>query len=80
MIPPPGPHGGDGPRVAAALGVDPGSILDLSQHLNPFAPDVGAVAARHVESLRRYPYPSDAERMPAEVIGVAPGGRARRLA
>lgn len=71
-VPPPGPHGGDGPRVAEALGIDPGSILDLSQNLNPFAPDVGAVAARHMESLRRYPDPSTATRMLAEIIGVEP--------
>ena len=71
-IPPPGPHGGDGSRLAEALGFDPGSILDLSQNLNPFAPDVGAVAARHLESLRRYPDPSDAARMLAEAIGVEP--------
>lgn len=71
-VPPPGPHGGDGPRVAEALGVDPGSILDLSQNLNPFAPDVGAVAARHMDSLRRYPDPSDAARVLADAIGVDP--------
>ncbi len=58
--------------MAAALGVDPGSILDLSQNLNPFAPDVGTVAARHLESLRRYPDPSDAARMLADAIGVEP--------
>ena len=72
-VPPPGSHGGDGPLVAQALGVDPSSILDLSQNLNPFAPDVGAVAARHMESLRRYPDPSDAARMLAEAVGVEPG-------
>lgn len=59
--------------MAQALGVDPGSILDLSQNLNPFAPDVGTVAARHMESLRRYPDPSDATRMLAELVGVEPG-------
>ncbi len=58
--------------MAEALGIDPGSILDLSQNLNPFAPDVGAVAARHMESLRRYPDPSTATRMLAEIIGVEP--------
>ena len=72
LVPPPGPHGGDGPRVAEALGIDPGSILDLSQNLNPFAPDVGAVVARHMESLRRYPEPSAATRMLAEATGVEP--------
>ncbi|MDE0267642.1 MAG: aminotransferase class I/II-fold pyridoxal phosphate-dependent enzyme [Acidimicrobiaceae bacterium] len=70
-IPPPGPNGGDGVRVAAALGVDPGSILDLSQNLNPFAPDVAAIAARHLDSLRRYPDPSEGTRLLAETIGVA---------
>ena len=38
-IPPPGPHGGDAASVAAALGVDPDEVLDLSQSLNPVAPD-----------------------------------------
>ena len=59
--------------MAEALGVDPGSILDLSQNLNPFAPDVGAVAARHLGSLQRYPDPSDAARLLAAAIGVDPG-------
>ncbi len=72
VVPPPGSHGGDGPRLARALGVDPRSVLDLSQNLNPFAPDVGAVAARHVDSLRRYPDPSAATRLLAEAIGVEP--------
>jgi len=58
--------------VAEALGVDPGSILDLSQNLNPFAPDVGAVAARHMDSLRRYPDPSAATRLLADAMGVQP--------
>ncbi len=58
--------------MAKALGVDPRSVLDLSQNLNPFAPDVGAIASRHVESLRRYPDPSDAARLLAEAIGVEP--------
>ena len=51
-------------------------MLDLSQNLNPFAPDVGAVAARHVDSLRHYPDPSAATRLLAEAIGV----EAERLA
>ena len=76
VVPPPGAHGGDGPRVARALGVDPRSVLDLSQNLNPFAPDVGAVAAHHMDSLRRYPDPSAATRLLAEAIGV----EAERLA
>ena len=71
-VPPPGRHGGDGPRVAEALGIDPASILDLSQNLNPFAPDVVAAAARNLDSLRRYPAPAAATRMLAEAIGIEP--------
>ena len=58
--------------MAEALGIDPASILDLSQNLNPFAPDVAAVAARQLDSLGRYPDPSAAARLLAETIGVEP--------
>jgi len=54
-LPGPGPHGGDGERIARALGLDPDSMLDLSASLNPVAPDVVALAAAHLGSLRRYP-------------------------
>jgi histidinol-phosphate/aromatic aminotransferase/cobyric acid decarboxylase-like protein len=73
-IPAPGPHGGDGPRVAEALGLGPDQVLDLSASLNPFAPDVAALAAPHVDSLRRYPDLDAAERLLAEAVGV-PGER-----
>ena len=69
-LPPPGPHGGDGPAVARALGLDPDDVLDLSLSLNPCAPDLTALAARHLESLRHYPDPSTATRLLAEAIGV----------
>jgi histidinol-phosphate/aromatic aminotransferase/cobyric acid decarboxylase-like protein len=69
-IPAPGPHGGDGARVAAALGLDPDAVLDLSASLNPFAPDVAALAAPHLGSLRRYPDVEVAERILAEAVGV----------
>ena len=72
-MPPAGRHGGDGPAVARALGLEPGSLLDLSQNLNPFAPDVGALAERHLGELRRYPDPRVATRLLAEVVGVDPG-------
>ncbi len=52
------------------MGVGPESILDLSQNLNPFAPDVGVIAARRLDSLRSYPDPATATRLLAEVIGV----------
>jgi histidinol-phosphate/aromatic aminotransferase/cobyric acid decarboxylase-like protein len=69
-VPQPGRHGGDGPAVARALGLDPSEVLDLSLSLNPCAPDVTALAARHLESLRHYPDPSTATRLLADAIGV----------
>lgn len=69
-VPPPGPHGGDGYAVAAALGVDPSSVLDLSVSLNPFAPDVRALALGHLDALRTYPYPEAATRALATAVGV----------
>jgi len=69
-VPAPGPHGGDGPAVAAALGVDPASVLDLSVSLNPFAPDIRALARGHLEAIERYPDPDRATRALAAAIGV----------
>ena len=69
-VPAPGPHGGDGPTVAAALGLDPGAVLDLSQSLNPVAPDVAGVVARHLGALRTYPDPAPATAALAAEIGV----------
>jgi len=69
-LPPPGPHGGDGHAVAVALGVDPASVLDLSVSLNPFAPDVRALALGHLDALSRYPDPARATRTLAAVVGV----------
>lgn len=59
-VPPPGGHGGDGARVAAALGLDPAEVLDLSASLNPVAPDPGPVVARHLAALARYPDATEA--------------------
>ncbi|MEX2659041.1 MAG: aminotransferase class I/II-fold pyridoxal phosphate-dependent enzyme, partial [Acidimicrobiales bacterium] len=69
VIPRPGPHGGDGPRLAAALGID---VLDLSQSLNPVAPDVEPVVARHLGALARYPDAAPATAALADVLGVDP--------
>jgi histidinol-phosphate/aromatic aminotransferase/cobyric acid decarboxylase-like protein len=71
-VPQPGAHGGDGPAVARALGLDPTDVLDLSLSLNPCAPDLTAAATRHLDALRRYPDPSTATRLLAEAIGVEP--------
>jgi histidinol-phosphate/aromatic aminotransferase/cobyric acid decarboxylase-like protein len=69
-VPPAGNHGGDGAAIAHALGIDPADLLDLSQTLNPFAPPVETLAARHLASLRSYPDSNNAEAMLAEVVGV----------
>jgi histidinol-phosphate/aromatic aminotransferase/cobyric acid decarboxylase-like protein len=72
VIPAPGAHGGDGWRLAAALGVDPDQVLDLSASLNPVAPDPVPVVAAHLDALRRYPDPVRAEAHLAGVMGVDP--------
>ncbi|MGI9022037.1 MAG: aminotransferase class I/II-fold pyridoxal phosphate-dependent enzyme [Acidimicrobiales bacterium] len=69
-VPGPGPHGGDGVRLAAALGVDPGAILDLSASLNPCAPDAGGVVGKHLDAVARYPDPRRATAALAAAIGV----------
>ena len=70
MIPAAGQHGGDGARLAAALGVAPSEILDLSASLNPLAPDIAPIVNRHLESIGRYPDPEPARTALAEAIGV----------
>lgn len=69
-LPPPGAHGGDGARVAAALGLDVADVVDLSASLNPAAPDVAPVVARHVDALGRYPDPARATAALAERLDV----------
>ncbi len=70
-VPPAGPHGGDGARLAAALGLAPGDVLDLSASLNPFAPDPAPIVARHLDALGRYPHPGEAERALAAAMDVS---------
>jgi histidinol-phosphate/aromatic aminotransferase/cobyric acid decarboxylase-like protein len=69
-VPAAGEHGGDGEAVAAALGLDPSAVLDLSLSLNPVAPDFTSLLGGHVGRLRRYPDPSRATAALAERIGV----------
>jgi histidinol-phosphate/aromatic aminotransferase/cobyric acid decarboxylase-like protein len=71
-MPPAGSHGGDGQRVALALGLDPASILDLSQSLNPVAPDPRSVVATHLDALARYPDPTKAHLALAATMNVDP--------
>ena len=69
-IPAAGDHGGDGARVAAALGLDPDDVLDLSASLNPFAPPVPVLARPHLAALRRYPDVDAAEDRLAIGLGL----------
>jgi histidinol-phosphate/aromatic aminotransferase/cobyric acid decarboxylase-like protein len=56
--------------VAVALGVDPAAVLDLSLSLNPVAPDVGELLAKHVDAARRYPDPTAATAALAVALDV----------
>jgi histidinol-phosphate/aromatic aminotransferase/cobyric acid decarboxylase-like protein len=67
-----GDHGGDAARVAHALGLDPSSMLDLSQSLNPAAPDPRPVLAAHLDAIARYPDPTSAQRALADTMDVNP--------
>jgi histidinol-phosphate/aromatic aminotransferase/cobyric acid decarboxylase-like protein len=69
-LPDAGAHGGDAPAVAAALGLDPGGVLDLSLSLNPVAPDPVPVVARHLGAVRNYPDGSAATTALAGAMGV----------
>lgn len=67
-----GQHGGDGPAVARALGLEPADLLDLSQTMNPWAPDVVAILRRHLDSVGHYPDTREATALLADVMGVTP--------
>ena len=72
-LPAAGAHGGDGPRIARALGIPAGEVLDLSQTLNPFAPDVARLLGRHLDAVGHYPDDAAATELLAETMGVDPG-------
>jgi histidinol-phosphate/aromatic aminotransferase/cobyric acid decarboxylase-like protein len=69
VLPAAGEHGGDAAAVARALGLDPTSMLDLSMTVNPVAPDVRAVVARHLDAIGAYPDPRVATAALAERVG-----------
>lgn len=69
-LPAPGAHGGDGARLAAALGVGVEEVLDLSASLNPVAPDPLPVVLAHLESIRRYPDDSRVVAALADALAV----------
>ncbi len=65
-------HGGNGARLAAELGIDPASVLDLSASLCPVAPDPSPTVQRHLGAVGRYPDPARATAALAEAMGVLP--------
>ncbi len=74
-VPAPGPHGDDAGAVAAALGVEASSLLDLAASMNPFAPRVAELVEPHLAALMRYPAEQDvgvATEALAQAIGVEP--------
>ena len=70
VVPSAGAHGGDVAAVAAALGVEPSGILDLSASFNPDAPDLTALAKTELDSLSRYPDPTAATGAMAAALGT----------
>jgi histidinol-phosphate/aromatic aminotransferase/cobyric acid decarboxylase-like protein len=72
VAPEPGLHGGDGARLAAALGVPPDAILDLSVSLNPCAPDVSELIRSHARAARRYPDSTEATATLAKTLDLDP--------
>ena len=64
-------HGGDGARLAAELGIDPASVLDLSASLCPAAPDPSGVLRQHLDAIGRYPDTTRATAALADAMGVA---------
>lgn len=56
--------------MAAALGLRPEAIIDLSASLNPVAPDLAALAAKRLDELRRYPDEVVATAALAEALGA----------
>jgi threonine-phosphate decarboxylase len=56
--------------VAAALGLEPSEILDLSASFNPDAPDLTALAKTELDSLSRYPDSTAATEAMAAALGT----------
>lgn len=69
---PPGAHGGDAWRLAAALRIAPEDVLDLSASLNPVAPAVAPLVAAHLDELERYPSDRRATVCLAEAMELDP--------
>ncbi|MGB3735584.1 MAG: aminotransferase class I/II-fold pyridoxal phosphate-dependent enzyme [Ilumatobacter sp.] len=63
-------HGGDAGAVAAALGIERSSLVDLSMSMNPVAPDVRRLLADRLDTIADYPDATVATLAVAEAIGV----------
>lgn len=50
--------------------MDPADLLDLSQNLNPFAPDIASVVRRRLAALGHYPDDREATRLLAQALEV----------
>lgn len=72
IAPPPGPHGGDGARLAETLGIPFDEVLDLSASVNPFAPDVVGLVREHADAVTHYPEPTTATAALATAMSVDP--------
>lgn len=71
-VPPARAHGGDAAAVAAALGIPVEELLDLSQSMNPVAPDPTPVIRKHLDAIHRYPDARDATSALATLMAVDP--------
>jgi histidinol-phosphate/aromatic aminotransferase/cobyric acid decarboxylase-like protein len=69
-VPPARAHGGDAVAVAAALGVPVEELLDLSQSMNPVAPDPTPLIRKHLDAIHRYPDAHEATLALAELMVV----------
>jgi histidinol-phosphate/aromatic aminotransferase/cobyric acid decarboxylase-like protein len=63
-------HGGDAAAVAASLGMPVEELLDLSQSMNPVAPDPTPIVRKHLDAIHRYPDPAEATIALAGVMAV----------
>lgn len=59
--------------MEAALGMAPGSLLDLSQNMNPLAPPVAPLVAEHLAAVAHYPDDRAATAVLAVALGVDAG-------
>lgn len=69
--PPAGAHGGDAARIARAIGVAVGDLLDLSASLNPVSPDLRPLLTDAMDAIGRYPDVTVATAAMADALGAS---------